>query len=185
MNLVDIYRTVSTSKILEKLGSSENAELRKTALEAKALVDIELFNHIKTADLSPAISKLLKGALFTAGAAVPIGIAGYALMDKASDTGSILQNKVLQTALALAGVGAGLYGLHRLTGEPEKAASAEEDNELFQEAVEKFAAVAYIDDLLEKVSSNNVSDNAKKLAAEISVLNRGYGVHLLHEMAGG
>lgn len=185
MNLVDIYRTVSTSKILEKLGSSKNAELQKTALEAKVLIDIELFEYIKTADLHPAISKLLKGALFTAGAAVPIGVAGYALMDKASDTGSILQNKVLQTALALAGVGAGLYGLHRLSREPEKAASVEDDNELFQEAVEKFAAIAYLDDLLEKVANNDVSADAKKLAVEIRILNRGYGVHLLHEMAGG
>ena len=184
MNLVDVYRTVSTSKTLEKLAASDNPELCKTAMRAKALVDAELFEYIKTASLSPAISKLLKGALYTAGAAVPLGIAGYALMSKADDTSSLLQSRVLQTALALAGVGAGLYGLHRLSRE-EKAASAEDEQELYKEALEKFAAIAYVDDLIGKIDKQTLSSEAKKLATEIQVLNRGYGVHLLHEMAGG
>lgn len=179
MNLVDVYKAVRTSKTLEKLAEASSGEVRDTVMRTKMAVDEEIFEHVKLA-MGPLAEKLLKGALITTAAAVPLGVAGYAIMNKADETSNILQNRVLQTALALAGVGAGLYGLHKLTSDEPKMAA--DDQALLEDAHEKFAAIAMIDELLDAVP-DGLSDEATKLAFEIRALNRSYGVHLLSELA--
>lgn len=181
MNLVDIYRAVKTSKVLEKLAAQSEHEVRDTVLNAKMAVDEDIFEHIKAAALSPLASKIMKGALAASAAAVPLGVAGHLILSKADETSDLLQNRILQTALALAGVGAGLYGLHKLTSDSPKMAS--DDQELLEEAHGKLATVGLIDELLASIPSD-LSEEATKLGAEIRALNRGYGVHLLHELAG-
>lgn len=180
MNLVDIYRAVQTSRTLEKMAADDSGAVRDAALTAKVAIDDEIFDHIKTA-MSPLSRKILKGALVAGAASAPIGAAGYALMDKADETSSLLQNRVLQTALALAGVGAGLYGLHKMTENSPKTAA--DENALLQEATDKFATISMIDETLERLPAD-LSEEATKLAAEIRALNRGYGVQLLSELAG-
>lgn len=180
MNLIDVYRAIGTSKTLEKFASSATGEVRDVIVQTKVAVDQEIFEHIKVA-MSPLVSNLLKGALVTATAAVPIGLIGHHLANKADETSDILQNKVLQTALALAGIGAGLYGLNKMTSTEPKMASA--DDELLKEASEKLAAVGYLDEMFNQLPST-LSEETQKLAQEIRALNRGYGIHLLHELAG-
>ena len=179
MNLVDVYRAVRTSKTLEKLAERSTGKVRDTVLRTKIAVDEDIFAHIKLA-MNPLAGKLLRGALIASAAAVPLGAAGYAIMNKADETSNVLQNRILQTALGLAGVGAGLYGLHRLTaGSPKTAA---DDQTLLDEAHEKLATVGMVDELLADLP-DDLSEDANKLAFEIRTLNRGYGVHLLNELA--
>jgi len=175
MNMVDVYRAVHTSKILEKLASESDGEVRETVFRTKVAVDEDIFEQIKLA-----MHPLLKGALATTAAAVPLGIAGYTVMAKADETSDVLQNRILQTALALAGIGAGLYGLNKLTSQQPKMAA--DDNALLDEANEKLATVGMIDELLSALPED-VSEDATKLASEIRALNRSYGVHLLSELA--
>ena len=179
MNLIDIYRAVGTSKTLEKLAVDARGVVRDTVLQTKEAVDAEIFAHIKTA-MGPLATKLMKGALVATAAAAPLGLAGYHIMNKADETSSLLQNRLLQTALALAGVGAGLYGLNKLTTDTPKMASADED--LLNEASEKLAAVGMLDELLNDLPKS-LSEDTLKLAQEIRASNRGYGIHLLSELA--
>jgi hypothetical protein len=181
MNLVDIYRAVKTSKVLEKLAAQSEHEVRDAVLRAKIAVDEDIFEHIKTAAMSPLAAKIMKGALAASAAAIPLGVAGHMILSKADETSDLLQNRILQTALALAGVGAGLYGMHKLTSDSPKMAA--DDQELLEEANEKLATVGLLDELLGSVPTG-LSEEATKLAAEIRALNRGYGVHLLDELAG-
>jgi len=179
---------------LEKIAESKDPALREEATLVKIAVDAEIFALIKTA-MNPWAKKVLTGMAVGGGAAVPAGLAGTALLhsaeEKAKRTTSDVRNKVLQTALGLAGVGTGLYGLHRLAGgesvgglidkiKGQKSASA--DNTLPADAIEKLATVGVIEALLDEVPAS-VSDETKKLAAEIRVLNRGYGIKLLYEIS--
>lgn len=177
--LIDAYKNLSTSKLLEKLAEDGDSALQEKVALARAALDDELFYHVKAAGWLPA-SRLARGALLATGAAVPLGLAGYWLKNQISDTGDELRNRVIQTALALAGVGAGLYGLHRATTGGEKEASDEQ--EYMDEAITKLATVGVVEGILDALPAT-LSDDAKKLAAEIRILNRGYGTQLLRELS--
>lgn len=177
--LIDAYKNLSTSRLLEKLAENGDSALQGKTTLARAALDDELFHHVKSAGWLPA-SRLARGALLATGAAVPIGLAGHWLKNQITDTGNELRNRIVQTALALAGVGAGLYGLHRATTEGEKEASDEQ--EFMDEAVTKLATVGVIEGILDALPST-LSENAQKLAAEIRILNRGYGTQLLRELS--
>ena len=177
--LIDAYRNLTTSRTLEKIAESGDSPLQEKVAQTRAALDAELFYHIKVAGWLPA-SRLARSALLATGAAVPLGMAGYWLKNQIEDTGDELRNRVIQTALALAGVGAGLYGLHRMTTD-EKAASADHQ-EIMDEAVTKLATVGVIEGILDLLP-DTLSDDAQKLATEIRILNRGYGTQLLRELA--
>lgn len=212
--LAEVFRSISTSAQLEKIAESQNLALREKAVLAKIAVDAEIFDLIKTA-LNPWAKKVLTGMAVGGGAAVPAGLAGSALLgqaeEKAKRTTADIRNKVLQTALGLAGIGGGLYGLHRLgggepigelisrargqDGAPDQSLvpgqnevpdqkQASNTGVLPDDAIEKLATVGVIDALLDEVP-DNISDDARKLAAEIRILNRGYGVKLLYEICHG
>ena len=212
--LVEVYRSVSTSTQLEKIAESNDPAVREKAIQVKIAVDAEIFDFIKTA-LNPWAKKVLTGMAVGGGASVPAGLTGAALLhgaeEKAKRTATDIRNKVLQTALGLAGIGGGLYGLHRLSGGaplgelidkvkgqgavPEQPSmqeqsmvpdqkQASDDSALLNDVIEKLATVGIIDALLDEVP-DSVSDETKKLAAEIKILNRGYGVNLLYEISHG
>jgi hypothetical protein len=176
--LIDAYKNLSTSTLLEKLAENGDSALQEKIALARAALDDELFYHVKAAGWLPA-SRLARGALLATGAAVPIGMAGYWLKNQITDTGDELRNRIIQTALALAGVGAGLYGLHRATTD-EKEASDEQ--EYMDEAITKLATVGVIEGILDALP-DTLSEDAQKLAAEIRILNRGYGTQLLRELS--
>jgi len=191
--LVRILRSVNTSKQLEKIASDfqDDPEVFEKASAVKILVDAEIFGMIKQAGIASTLGrKALTGAAYGVGAGLPVALGGSYLLGRAGEetretTGDI-RNKVLQTALGVGGIGAGLYGLHRLMGgEPvslrsgEKKASFQEDE--VTELAEKLAAVGLIEEMLDRVDTEKLSEDAQKLATEIRVINRGYGVQLLHE----
>ncbi len=198
--LLKILRSVDTSKHLEKIAQDfkDDPEVFEKASQAKILIDAEVFEMVKSAGLASTLGrKALTGAAYGAGAGVPLALGGSYLLgragDEAEETTADIRNKVLQTALGLGGIGAGLYGLHRLTGgEPvdinqmagiqrggEKQAAHDENH--VEELVEKLATVGMLDDMLNQVDNTSLSEEAQKLATEIRVLNRGYGVQLLYE----
>jgi hypothetical protein len=197
--MAQIIRCVDTSKRLEKIAADfrDDQEVFEKASAAKILVDAEVFDIIKQADVKSELAarlgrRALKGLGYGAGLALPMTAGGTYLLHRAGEesqeTAADIRNKVLQTALGLGGIGAGLYGLHRLTGggpllANEKRASAPQE-EVVTELVEKLATVGVIDDMLDNIG-NDVSEETQKLAAEIRILNRGYGVQLLYEAAHG
>ena len=198
VDLIKIARSVDTSKRMEKLAEDfkDYPEIFEKASALKIAVDAEVFELIKESGMASELGrKALTGAAYGAGAAVPAALGGSYLLGRASDetkeTTEDIRNKILQTALGVGGIGAGMYGLHRLTGGGplnlggnapqvgEKRASYEEDHA--KELVEKLATVGIVDEMLGNVDTTTLSEDAQKLAAEIRIMNRGYGVQLLYE----
>lgn len=201
--LIRIMRSVDTSKRLEKIAQDfkDDAEVFEKACAVKVAIDAEVFNMVKEAGIFSELGKRsLIGAAYGTGAALPVALGGSYLLDRAGEetkeTTEDIRNKVLHTALGLGGIGAGLYGLHRLVGgEPldinrlseEKAPGLPAEKRAAyagnhaEELVEKLATVGMVDDMLDRVDSVSLSEDAQKLAAELRVLNRGYGVQLLYE----
>lgn len=198
--MAQIIRCVDTSKRLEKIAIDfrDDQEVFEKASAAKILIDTEVFELIKQADIKSELAaqfgrRALKGLGYGAGLALPMTVGGTYLLNRAGEesreTTADIRNKILQTALGLGGVGAGLYGLHRLTGGgpllagDEKRASAPQE-EVVTELVEKLATVGIIDSMLAGIGSD-ISKETQKLATEIQILNRGYGVQLLYEATHG
>lgn len=189
--LLKIAQGVVTSQRLEKIASdfTGDREVLEKASALKIAVDAETFALIKQSSLANELGrKALGGMAVGTGVALPAVLGGTYLLDRASDetkeTTEDIRNKVLQTALGVGGIGAGLYGLHRLSGgDPislgEKRSSYDENHA--EELVEKLAAVGLIEDELSQLDKTNLSEDAQKLAAEVMVLNRGYGMQLLYE----
>jgi len=188
--LLDVFRSVNTSKTLEKLAENfenDNEVLEKVS-QAKVMVNAEIFSMSKKAALNPLLRKLLTGAAYGTGAAVPAVLGGSYLLgratDEAKETTADIRNKVLQSALGLAGMGAGLYGLHRLSGggplvNIEK--KSEDENVVVEELIEKLGAVGLIEGALDSLEIEKLSEEAQKLAIELRIINQAYGVQLLHE----
>lgn len=184
--LVQISRGVNTAKRLEKIAAQfhDDVEIVKSASEARELVIDEVFDMCKKAGAISAKAltagdAALKGLGWGVGLGVPaIGVGAY-LSHKSEDATADMRNKILQTGLGLAGIGAGLYGLHRLANQGEKQASSSDDK--YAELVEKLAAVDHVESTLAKASLEKLSGDAAKLAREVRTLNRAYGVQLLHE----
>ena len=194
-----IFESVSTSKRLEKMAQyfqDDPAVVAKVA-EAKIIVDSEIFEMAKEAATinSELLRSALKAGAIGAGAALPVGGAAALLLShagsEARETSDNVRNNILLTGLGLAGTGAGMYGLHRLTGggpiggsNPGIKQAADQEAEL-QELTEKLAAVGALDAMLDAVPMQKLSAVAQKMAAGIRALNRGYGVQLLWEASHG
>jgi len=130
--------------------------------------------------------------------------------DTARETAADIRNKVLQGALGVAAAGAGVYGLSNLLSKktgggsndfansllggvfggakntpapvsspPQKLAADASAQKL--EALEKLATVGAIEAMLDNLPGN-IDEETRKHAAEVQVLNRSYGVHLLNEL---
>lgn len=190
-DLPQIYRAVDTSHRLEKIAEyyADDPEVAASAQLAKVAVDAEVFHLIKNAAApaaaSPLLKKLMTGAAYGAGAAVPITAGGAYLLGKARDdaqsTAADIRNKVLQTGLGLAGIGGAMYGLHRLAeGSPKQAS---DDEGAVEELIEKLATVEVIEEMFSRLDPSKLSPEAQKLAFDMAALNRGYGVQLLYEAA--
>jgi hypothetical protein len=192
-----IFRAVDTSHRLEKIAVyyATDAEVVKQAATAKAAVDVEVFDLVKQAQSAGLLRRALSsdaarkagtGALVGAGATLPAVAGGSYLLGKARDdaslTASDVRNKVLQSALGLAGIGAGMYGLQQLTGAniPKQASDNDEARE---ELVQKLATVEVIETRFAAIDQSTLSPEAVKLSEEVRALNRSYGVRLLYEAA--
>lgn len=209
--LVDIQRGVRTAKRLEKIAAhyADDPEVIEKLANAKVRVEAEVFGLIKQAAggmvrrfFSSAPGKAFGKSLgIGAGLAVPTALTGAYLLGKgreeAERTAEAVRNKVLQGALGVAGIGLGSYGLGRALGAPAnpmewlqqptaaagKTASAKDanDKERLAEAVEKLATVGALESMLDLLP-DTLDAETTKLAAEIRVLNRSYGIHILHEL---
>ena len=202
--LAQVYRLVELSNKLEKVAASykDDPEVLTKTLVVKLSVDNQAFDIVKEALDLNALKTLGKPLAWGLGVGAPAVLGGRHLINKFYDrseeaTGDV-RNKILQTALGLAAIGGGLYGMHRLTGgaplggyppekktekpaapkPKEKAASL---NTLPEEAIEKLATVGVVEGMLSSLPAST-PDETLKLAAEIRVLNRGYGMHLLYEI---
>jgi len=189
LNILDaVLESVRASANLEKLASLvSKSEDKKEITALKIAVDNEVFELAKTAN-AELLKKLLTGAAYGTGAAVPAVAGGAYLLHRGSEEAekatSDVRNKVLQSALGLAGIGAGAYGLQRAFAQPEKQASVRDtrrDTQAKEELVEKLATVSVIDDELTSVSAFGMSKEAKELAMSLITTNRAYGVRLLQE----
>lgn len=202
--LGQIYRQVRTSMKLAQVSDDP------IALQTKIALDASTFELVKQA--GPWFAKLMenpvaRGAAYGLGAAIPAAAGGAYLIhrggEQAKETSADLRNKILQSALGAAGIGAGLYGLHRLTGggplfsintgageraeEPKQAAaqdsrsSSSSVDELPDDAYHKLAAIMAIECALDSIPKDAPAET-QKLATEMRVLNHGYGVQLLYEL---
>jgi hypothetical protein len=190
---MDVYRSVDTSMRLEKVAQyyANDEETKTAAIKAKIAVDAEVFELVKRAALKSELARsALKGLAYSAAPLAGVGLVGHSLLSKAksnaADVAEDVRNKVLQTGLGLAGIGAGMYGLHRLTGGGAKHQKEGADHQAeLGELVAKLAAVGKIEDNFDHLDFESLSPDAQKLACEVRVLNRGYGVQLLHEAGKG
>ena len=188
LELLDaVAESVRASANLEKLASVTNDKGAREELNTlKIAVDAEVF---KLASLGLG-RKALTGLAYGAGAAAPAVAGGAYLLHRGSEEAAHatadVRNKVLQSALGLAGIGAGAYGLQRAFAPPEKRAalSADQnkaDKAAKEELVEKLATVATIEDDLSRVNIAKLSKEAQDLSAQLRIVNRAYGVKLLQE----
>lgn len=121
-----------------------------------------------------------KGLGMAAGAAIPTVMAGNMMSTHAAEQA---RNKALQTGMGLAGIGASLYGIHHMMQPGQKMASEEEKD--YQEALHKLASIGYLDELLGTAElDEKSSEGARKLAAEIRLMNREYCIEILRNLIG-
>lgn len=196
--LAHAYWLVELSNQLEKIAAAyaNDPEVLTKALAVKCGVDAHAFGLVKEAANWPALKSALKPALkpliWGTGIGVPLTLGGAHLInrfyDRSAEATSDVRNKVLQTALGLAIIGGGLYGLHRLTGgapiggrysKSEK--KIKTSSVLSEDAIEKLATVGVIEDMLANLPAST-PESVIKLATEIRALNRGYGMRLLYEI---
>ena len=189
LSLLDsVTESVRASANLEKLASVTSDENEREELRAlKIAVDAEVFELAKQANAGLG-KKLLSGLAYGSGAAIPAVLGGSYLLhrsgEEAKDATADVRNKVLQSALGLAGIGAGAYGLQRAFTPPEKRAALEDlkaDAQAKEDLVEKLATVALVEDDLSRVDMQPLSKEAQDLAANLVIMNRAYGVKLLRE----
>lgn len=175
-------------------------------LETKTAHDVQLFQQVKEASIadlarSAAGSTLGKSlavaAPATAGGAYLLHRAG----EEARDTSADLRNKALQTGLGLAGIGAGLYGLHRLT-QPNTTQSVRTEydpttgtmgpmrltmskrssvQEAPQQLLEKLATVGFLDTVLE-AQEKHADAQVRQDAQECRLLNAEHGIDILRQL---
>jgi hypothetical protein len=92
-----------------------------TALQTKAIHDLDLLGRLKEAvDVAPLMSAAKRGLMFGGAATIPAVAGGSYLLHKAhkerEQTVEDIRNKALQVALGVGGIGAGLMGLHHALG---------------------------------------------------------------------
>jgi len=179
--LPDIARSATTARNLDKLAEffKDDREVLEKIAEAKVGVVNEMFNALEKMAFNT--QTLLKGLGYASGAAIPTTLAGSYLINRLQNAGkemsSDLRNKALQAALAAAAVGAGLYGLNALSKKEKKASDQEEE---FKEITKKLASVGWLDATLGNLEQ--FKGGVKKIAAELKLINREYGMKLLGQL---
>jgi len=170
------------------------------ALIHKAANDMAVMALLKHAAMGP----LGKGLMYGAGAAIPAGLVGGALVHQAGNesrrTVEDIRNKALQAALGVAAIGGGLYALHRTTkptsktttsygagpgGEMMPMRSMETKISAAQanatQLIEKLATVSFLDTLFED-QKNRADVETRKTAAECQLLNAEHGADILRQL---
>lgn len=208
-----IHESILASKRLEKLAEiyADDAEVLEKIAEAKVRVDDEIFSMAKEAGVGWEAAKqyfrsggagktALKGLIGGAGVGLGLGVPAYMVgsgllrrgREETEATAADIRNKVLQTALGVGGIGAGLYGLHKLVGGKAPGGKdgasgvlgllpkfGSDEEARVEETLEKLAAVGTIEGMLDLLP-DTLDEETQKLASEIRMLNRSYGVHLLY-----
>jgi len=111
------------SQALLKLAELREGEERENVLNAKFAHDVaviaclekmgsRILSSLKGNNVRNALGSVGKGMAMGAGAAVPLGVAGAMVANKANED---LRDTALMTAVPL-GVGAGVYGLSQMMG---------------------------------------------------------------------
>lgn len=182
-----VYDGLHKSQLLSKLAELVSGGELEVVLAEKAKNDTATFEFAKQAALLEtgmnAARRFVgtpfgKGMAVAAGAAIPAVVAGNAISDHATASA---RDRALQTGVGLAGLGATMYGLHRLANRGQKMASDETE---IQTALDKLAAVGYLDELLTEIRGKDMSLEMAKLASELRDLNREYGVEILTALVG-
>lgn len=211
--LAAIHESILASKRLEKLAQAyaDDTEVLEKIAEAKVRVDDEIFEMAKEASpkwqalkqmfsASGPKGALMKGLAGGAGVGVGLGVPAYLVsrgaakdwQESAEETARSVRNRVLEGALGVGALGAGMYGLHKLMGGKSPAADGKglmgmlpkmgsDEKARVEETLEKLATVGTIESMLDMLPTT-LDGETQKLAAELRVLNRSYGVHLLHEL---
>jgi hypothetical protein len=219
--LASIHQSILSSKRLEKLAHiyAGDTEVLEKIAAVKVRVDNEIFEMAKESGIArkswdtakqylkgggagkTAIKGLVGGGAAGVGLGVPAYMLGSGLLRRGREeteaTTADIRNKVLQTALGVGGIGAGMYGLSKLMGGKSKPNGAtpegnqsgglmgllpkfgSDEKAVVEEALEKLATVGTIEGMLDLLP-DTLDDETQKLASEIRVLNHSYGVHLLH-----
>lgn len=137
-----------------------------------------VLGHAKTArlrEIAQAVMKepVARGLSYATGAAIPVGLLGSHLIDRAGDEQKEVvedaRNKALQTALGVGAIGAGLYGIHRLTQPRQKEGSD------IESTLEYLRATGLLDETLA------AQPQTEKIAA-LRLLNAEHGVDLLRQL---
>jgi hypothetical protein len=171
---------IRKAEVLEK-----HAATNPDLLDTKVAFDRALFGQLKEAGTAELIQRILanpvgRGAAYGLGAAIPATGAGALLIHQAGEESrkSIedARNKALQAALGIGGIGAGLYGLHKLTSR-EKRGDAEQ-----QELLEKLATVGYLDEVLEHQIKTAASTEVRVQAQRCHALNAEHGIDILKQL---
>lgn len=182
-----LYEGLRKSASLEKIAAVLPSEEAAAVLIEKMANDSRVFDTAKLAAMGmtsivdaakPVMQRVGKGLAYGAGAAIPLAMAGNYVADKAT---ADARNRALETGLGLAGIGATMYGLHRAT-QPKTAA---DEGANIEDALKKLASIGYLDELLSGACEDKgVSESSKKLATEVRLLNREYGVEILRNLMG-
>jgi hypothetical protein len=147
------------------------------ALLKKAGTDLATLRLLKYAS-----GPFAKGLMYGAGAAIPAGLIGAGLISHAGNesrkTVEDIRNKALQAALGVAGIGGGLYALHRATGDQKHAAAHEPPYDL----LEKLATVGFLDVVFEDQHKNGQDETTRNKAAECLLLNAEHGADILQQL---
>jgi len=203
----DVLRAVHTTQALEKYAAASGDE---DALQLKAQTACHVLERLKTAGIGELAkgalkSPLGKGLMYGTGAAIPATAGGAYLLhrggEEAKGVSEDLRNKALQTALGVGAVGAGLYGMHRLTkptklesvnwqydprtGErvPFSGYTAKQGSALepAQTLIEKLATVGFLDEVFAN-QEKTATQNAQQDAHECRLLNAEHGLDILSQL---
>lgn len=124
-----------------------------------------VLDHIPTGDAARELGKkMLTGGAYATGATVPLVAGGSYLSDKST---SDARDKALQAAGGVAAMGAGMYGIHKLTSGEKRASH--------NAHMRDFTNTVFIDACL-----RNAGNDEK--TASMREFNREYGVFLLNAM---
>jgi pyruvate/2-oxoglutarate dehydrogenase complex dihydrolipoamide acyltransferase (E2) component len=178
-----VYEGLHQGKLLEKKAELASPEEAAKALQEKAVNDFKTFEFAKTAAGLMNGARAFMGTPFgkglgvAAGAAIPTVAAGNMISNHATEQA---RNRALETGVGLAGVGATMYGLHRLA-QPKQA--SDEEGQL-KNALLKLASVGYLDEMLATATAEATTEEARKLAHEVRCLNREFACQVLRDLVG-
>ena len=185
---------------LDKLATLTKGKLADAIAPHKLLIANQLFDHAKTAGFMPPLRTLGKATLWGTGLTVPATAGGSILINQlteaAKDKHASMRNNILQTALGLAVLGGGAYGLYKLLGDKGTAKTgaalpmtkmAEEyktADEKITGQLFKLATVGALEQILETAQKKAGGATLEKIAT-LRVMNRLHGLALLQESFSG